>query len=51
MEPPMEIRRYGHPDSLLELELQLQELLDPPVPPRPVPEGFAFPSAVPSARG
>jgi peptidoglycan/xylan/chitin deacetylase (PgdA/CDA1 family)/folate-dependent phosphoribosylglycinamide formyltransferase PurN len=52
MHPPMEIRRYGHPDSLLELELQVQELLDPPVPPRPVPEGFAFPSAaVPSARG
>jgi methionyl-tRNA formyltransferase/peptidoglycan/xylan/chitin deacetylase (PgdA/CDA1 family) len=52
MHPPMEIRRYGHPDSLLELELQVQELLDPPVPPRPVPEGFAFPSAaLPSARG
>lgn len=52
MQPPMEIRRYGHPDSLLELELQVQELLDPAVPPRPVPEGFAFPSAaVPSARG
>ena len=52
MHPPMEIRRYGHPDSLLELELQVQELLDPPVPPRPVPEGVAFPSAaVPSARG
>jgi peptidoglycan/xylan/chitin deacetylase (PgdA/CDA1 family) len=51
MQPPMEIRRYGHPDSLLELELQVQGLLDPPVPPRPVPEGFAFPSAVPSARG
>ena len=52
MEPPMEVRRYGHPDSLLELELQVQELLDPPVPPRPVPEGFAFPSAaLPSARG
>lgn len=51
MEPPMEIRRYAHPDSLLELELQVQELLDPAVPPRPVPEGFAFPSTVPSARG
>jgi peptidoglycan/xylan/chitin deacetylase (PgdA/CDA1 family) len=51
MHPPMEIRRYGHPDSLLELELQIQELLDPAVPPRPVPEGFALPStAVPSAR-
>jgi peptidoglycan/xylan/chitin deacetylase (PgdA/CDA1 family)/folate-dependent phosphoribosylglycinamide formyltransferase PurN len=50
MQPPMEIRRYGHPDSLLELELQIQELLDPAVPPRPVPEGFALPSAaVPSA--
>jgi peptidoglycan/xylan/chitin deacetylase (PgdA/CDA1 family)/folate-dependent phosphoribosylglycinamide formyltransferase PurN len=51
MQPPMEIRRYGHPDSLLELELQLQELLDPPVPPRPVPEGMAVPSAMSSARG
>jgi peptidoglycan/xylan/chitin deacetylase (PgdA/CDA1 family)/folate-dependent phosphoribosylglycinamide formyltransferase PurN len=52
MHPPMEIRRYGHPDSLLELELQVQELLDPPVPPRPVPAELAFPSAaVPSARG
>ena len=52
MQPPMELRRYGQPDSLLELELQVQELLDPPVPPRPVPAGFAFPSAaIPSARG
>ncbi len=52
MQPPMELRRYGQPDSLLELELQVQELLDPPVPPRPVPEGFAFPTAaIPSARG
>ena len=51
MQPPMEIRRYGHPESLLELELQIQELLDPAVPPRPIPEGVGFPStAVPSAR-
>jgi peptidoglycan/xylan/chitin deacetylase (PgdA/CDA1 family)/folate-dependent phosphoribosylglycinamide formyltransferase PurN len=27
---PMELRRYSHPDSLLELELQVQELLDRP---------------------
>jgi peptidoglycan/xylan/chitin deacetylase (PgdA/CDA1 family)/folate-dependent phosphoribosylglycinamide formyltransferase PurN len=51
MNPPMEIRRYGHPDSILELELQIQEILDPAVPPRPVPEGFALPTAaIPSAR-
>jgi peptidoglycan/xylan/chitin deacetylase (PgdA/CDA1 family) len=37
LEPPIELRRYSHPDSLLELELQLQEILDRPVPPRPVP--------------
>lgn len=52
MQPPMEIRRYALPDSLLELELQLQELLDPPVPPRPIAGGLAVPStAVRSARG
>jgi peptidoglycan/xylan/chitin deacetylase (PgdA/CDA1 family) len=34
---PIELRRYSHPDSLLELELQVQELLDRPVAPRPVP--------------
>jgi folate-dependent phosphoribosylglycinamide formyltransferase PurN len=52
METPMEIRRYGHPDSLFELELQVQELLESPVPPRPVPESAAVPSAVmTSARG
>lgn len=51
MQTPVEIRRYAHPDSLLELELQIQELLDPPVPPRPVPEAIAVPStAVPPAR-
>ena len=33
---PAELRRYSHPDSLLELEMQLQEILDPPVPLRPV---------------
>lgn len=54
--PPMagriELRRYSHPDSILELELQAQELLDRPVPPRPAPEGLALPStAVPSAGG
>jgi hypothetical protein len=30
----MELRRYSHPDSLLELELQVQELLDRAVAPR-----------------
>jgi peptidoglycan/xylan/chitin deacetylase (PgdA/CDA1 family) len=54
--PPMqgriELRRYPHPDSLLELELQAQELLDRPVPPRPVPDDAVLPAAaVPSARG
>ncbi len=33
---PAEIRRYCHPDSVVELELQLQGLLDPAVPHRPV---------------
>lgn len=33
---PAEVRRHGHPDSLVELELQLQGLLDPAVPYRPV---------------
>jgi peptidoglycan/xylan/chitin deacetylase (PgdA/CDA1 family)/folate-dependent phosphoribosylglycinamide formyltransferase PurN len=37
LDPPIELRRYSHPDSLLELELQVQEILDRPVPPRPVP--------------
>ncbi|MGH9349325.1 MAG: polysaccharide deacetylase family protein [Vicinamibacterales bacterium] len=32
---PMELRRYSHPDSIVELEMQLQEILDPQVPPRP----------------
>jgi peptidoglycan/xylan/chitin deacetylase (PgdA/CDA1 family) len=41
---PMELRRYGHPDSLLELELQVQELLDRPVAPIPVPEPYALAS-------
>jgi peptidoglycan/xylan/chitin deacetylase (PgdA/CDA1 family) len=35
---PAEIRRHGHPDSLIELELQLQGLLDRAVPLRPVKE-------------
>jgi peptidoglycan/xylan/chitin deacetylase (PgdA/CDA1 family)/folate-dependent phosphoribosylglycinamide formyltransferase PurN len=35
---PMELRRYSHPATLLELELQVQELLDRPVAPRPVPD-------------
>ena len=38
LEAPTELRRYSHPDSLLELELQLQEILDRPVPPMPVPD-------------
>jgi len=51
MQPPMEVRRYGHPDSLLELELQIQEVLEPAVPPRPVPEGHILPTtANPTAR-
>jgi methionyl-tRNA formyltransferase len=33
---PAELRRYSHPDSLVELEMQLQSVLDRPVPPRPV---------------
>jgi peptidoglycan/xylan/chitin deacetylase (PgdA/CDA1 family)/folate-dependent phosphoribosylglycinamide formyltransferase PurN len=36
--PPMELRRYFHPSSVFELELQVQELLDRPVAPTPVPE-------------
>jgi peptidoglycan/xylan/chitin deacetylase (PgdA/CDA1 family) len=32
---PAEIRRYAHPDSLLELEMQLQGVLDRAVPYRP----------------
>jgi peptidoglycan/xylan/chitin deacetylase (PgdA/CDA1 family) len=39
---PMELRRYGHPDTLLELELQVQELLDRPAAPIPVPEPSAL---------
>jgi len=39
---PMELRRFGHPDSLLELELQVQELLDRPAAPIPVPEPFVL---------
>ena len=50
MQAPMEIRRYCHPDSLLELELQIQELLEPPVPPRPVPEAHGLTSTMPPAR-
>jgi folate-dependent phosphoribosylglycinamide formyltransferase PurN len=37
LELPCELRRYSHPDSLIELELQLQSILDPPVPLRPIP--------------
>jgi hypothetical protein len=53
--PPMhgriELRRYSHPDSLFEVELQAQGILDRPVPPRPVPSDAALPApAVPSAR-
>jgi folate-dependent phosphoribosylglycinamide formyltransferase PurN/peptidoglycan/xylan/chitin deacetylase (PgdA/CDA1 family) len=33
---PAELRRYSHPESLLELEMQVQEILDPAVPLRPV---------------
>lgn len=32
---PAELRRYSHPDSLIELEMQLQGILDPSVAPRP----------------
>jgi folate-dependent phosphoribosylglycinamide formyltransferase PurN/peptidoglycan/xylan/chitin deacetylase (PgdA/CDA1 family) len=52
MRRPLELRRYAHPDSIVELELQVQEILDRAMPPRPVTEGHAFPSAaLPSARG
>jgi peptidoglycan/xylan/chitin deacetylase (PgdA/CDA1 family) len=34
---PVELRRYCHPASLFELELQVQEILDRAVPHRPVP--------------
>jgi folate-dependent phosphoribosylglycinamide formyltransferase PurN/peptidoglycan/xylan/chitin deacetylase (PgdA/CDA1 family) len=45
LELPAELRRYSHPDSLLELEMQLQSILDPAVPPRPVetPQAAASP--------
>jgi len=33
---PMHLRRYFHPDSLFELELQMQELLERPLPTEPV---------------
>lgn len=54
--PPMrgsiELRRYSHPDSIVELELQIQEILDRPVPPRPAPQELGIPSAAfPPARG
>ncbi len=52
MHGPIELRRYSHPDSLVELELQVQEILDRPVPPQPAPQEMAFPSAAfPPARG
>jgi hypothetical protein len=52
MHPPMELRRYGHPGSLFELELQIQELLDPAVPPRPIAADVASQrTALPSTRG
>ena len=38
---PLELRRYFHPCSLFELELQVQEILDRAVPHRPVPEPTA----------
>jgi peptidoglycan/xylan/chitin deacetylase (PgdA/CDA1 family)/folate-dependent phosphoribosylglycinamide formyltransferase PurN len=41
---PAELRRYSHPDSVLELELQLQSILDPATPPCPLPSGAAIPS-------
>jgi peptidoglycan/xylan/chitin deacetylase (PgdA/CDA1 family)/folate-dependent phosphoribosylglycinamide formyltransferase PurN len=36
--PPGELRRYCHPDTLWELELQVQSLLDRPVPQLPIPQ-------------
>ena len=36
--PPGELRRYCHPDTIWELELQLQALLDRAAPPLPVPQ-------------
>jgi folate-dependent phosphoribosylglycinamide formyltransferase PurN len=43
---PAELRRYSHPDSLLELEMQLQEILDPAVPLRPADAGAGIFSVV-----
>jgi hypothetical protein len=36
--PPAELRRFCHPDTIWELELQLQSLLDRPVAPLPMPQ-------------
>jgi methionyl-tRNA formyltransferase/peptidoglycan/xylan/chitin deacetylase (PgdA/CDA1 family) len=38
---PAELRRYVHPESVWELELQIQEILDRAVPPRPIPDNLA----------
>jgi hypothetical protein len=43
---PAELRRYSHPDSLLELEMQLQEILDPAGPLRPADAGAGIFSVV-----
>jgi methionyl-tRNA formyltransferase len=45
--PPGELRRFCHPQSLWELELQLQSLLERPVPPLPVPQDADSSPAVP----
>jgi peptidoglycan/xylan/chitin deacetylase (PgdA/CDA1 family)/folate-dependent phosphoribosylglycinamide formyltransferase PurN len=51
LELPAELRRYAHPDSLIELEMQLQSILDRAVPARPVPARPAFTSMpVPNTR-
>jgi peptidoglycan/xylan/chitin deacetylase (PgdA/CDA1 family)/folate-dependent phosphoribosylglycinamide formyltransferase PurN len=45
--PPGELRRYCHPDTIWELELQLQALLDRPVPPLPAPRDIGASPAIP----
>jgi hypothetical protein len=48
--PVIAVRQCSHPDSLLELELQLQELVDAPIPRRPLPASLSS-TAFPPARG
>ena len=39
----MHLKRSSHPDSLVELELQMQELLEPPISPQWEPRDFMGP--------